>query len=117
MPFRAMRMHCPGDENIIPIYRPDNTTHGVAASTSNVANIEDKQVSVNAPQASLVPHMTPARPTTTSQVSVAAPKSNRGTTMISEEQRKLIEEEKERDYWMMKDLEEGVVEWLSDTEY
>ena len=101
MPFRAMRMHCPGDENIIPIYRPDNTTHGVAApmsnSSDNVANIEDKQVSVNARQASLVPHMTPARPTTTSQVSVAAPKSDRGTEMTSEEQRRLIEEEKERD--------------------
>ena len=34
--------------------------------------------------------------------------------MTSEEQRRLIREEKERDYWMMKDLEEGVVDWLSD---
>ena len=53
----------------------------------------------------------------TSQVSVAAPKSDRGTAMTSEEQRRLIREEKERDYWMMKDLEEGVVDWLSDSEY
>ena len=26
MPFRAMRMHCPGDENSIPLYRPDDAT-------------------------------------------------------------------------------------------
>ena len=37
--------------------------------------------------------------------------------MTSEEQRRLIREEKERDYWMMKDLEEGVVDWLSDDEF
>ena len=37
--------------------------------------------------------------------------------MTSEEQRRLIREEKERDYWMMKDLEEGVVDWLSDSEF
>ena len=92
MPFRAMRMHCPGDENIIPIYRPDDITHDIAASTStsrdNVENIEDKQVSVSAPQPSLAPNMTPTRPTMTSQVSVAAPKSDRGTEMTSEEQRR-----------------------------
>ena len=109
MPFRAMRMHCPGDENIIPIYRPDEITHDIAASTStssdNVVNIKDKQVSVAAPQQSLVTSVTPARHTMTSQVSVAAPKSDRGTEMTSEEQRRLIREEKERDYWMMKDLE------------
>ena len=102
MPFRAMRMHCPGDENIIPIYRPDETTRDIAASTStssdNVANIEDKQVSVDAPQPSVVTKVTPTRHTTTSQVSVAAPKSDRGTAMTSEEQRRLIREEKERDY-------------------
>ena len=93
MPFRAFRMHCPGDENIIPIYRPDEITHVILASTStssdNVENIEDKQVSVDAPQPSLVTKMTPARHTTTSQVSVAAPKSDRGTAMTSEEQRRL----------------------------
>ena len=37
--------------------------------------------------------------------------------MTSEEQRRLIREEKERDYWMMKDLEEGVANWLSDSEF
>ena len=47
---------------------------------------------------------------TETQVSVAAPMSD----MTSEEKRRLIREEKERDYWMMKDLEEGVVDWLSD---
>ena len=82
MPFHAMRMHCPGDENIIPIYRPDESTHDIAASTStssdNVENIKDKQVSVAAPQTSLVTSVTSARHTMTSQVSVAAPKSDRG---------------------------------------
>jgi hypothetical protein len=24
--FKAMRMHCPGDENIIPLYRPEDST-------------------------------------------------------------------------------------------
>ena len=112
MPFRAMRMHCPGDENIIPLYRPDesNPDNATSASTSsgNVVNIKDKQVSVPATQPSLVSSVTPARHTMTSQVSVAAPKSDRGTQMTSEEQRRLIREEEERDYWMMKDLEEGV---------
>ena len=102
MPFRAMRMHSPGDENIIPIYRPDDTTNDVAASTStssvSVANIKVTQVSVPAPQTSLASSVTPARHTMTSQVSVAAPKSNRGTEITSEEQRRLIREEKERDY-------------------
>ena len=121
MPFRCMRMHCPGDENIIPIYRPDDTTNDVAASTStssvSVANIEDEQVSVGSPKPSMVPRVSPTKHTTTTQVSVAAPKSDRGTSMTSEEQRRLIREEKERDYWMMKDLEEGVVDWLSDSEF
>ena len=71
-------MHCPGDENIIPIYRPDESTPvnvtSVSTSTANVANIKD------------------------TQVSVAAPKTDRGTAMTSEEQRRLIREEKERDY-------------------
>ena len=61
MPFRAMRMHCPGDKNIIPLYRPDNATpyFATSASTSSetMENIEDRQ---------------------TTQVSVAAPKSDRG---------------------------------------
>jgi hypothetical protein len=24
MDFKAMQMHCPGDEKIIPLYRPEN---------------------------------------------------------------------------------------------
>ena len=121
MPFRCMRMHCPGDENIIPIYRPDDTTNDEAASTSSssvsVANIEGKQVSVDSPKPSMVHRVSPTKHTTSSQVSVAAPKSDRGTSMTSEEQRRLFREEKERDYWMMKDLEEGVADWLSDSEF
>jgi hypothetical protein len=35
--FKAMRMHCPGDENIIPIYRPeDSATDSKLATTVNV---------------------------------------------------------------------------------
>ena len=102
MPFRAMRMHCPGDENIIPLYRPDESTPvnatSVSTSTANVANIKDTQVSVPALQTSLASSVPPAWHTMTSQVSVAAPKSDRGTEMTSEEQRRLIREEKERDY-------------------
>ena len=107
MPFHCMRMHCPGDENIIPIYRPD-TTNDEAASTSSssvsVANIEGKQVSVDSLQPIMENQVSPTKQTTSSQVSVAAPKSDRGTLMTSEEQRRLIRDEKERDYWMMKDL-------------
>ena len=121
MPFRAMRMHCPGDEKIIPLYRPDDTTPDIATSTftasDTMENLTERQVSVAAPKPDMGTNMTSEANTTTTQVSVAAPKSDRGTEMTSEEQRRLIREEKERDYWMMKDLEEGVVDWLSDTEF
>ena len=97
MPFRAMRMHCPGDEKIIPIYRPDENTPvnetSVSMSNANVVNIKDTQVSVPAPQTRLASSVTPARHTMTSQVSVAAPKSDRGTEMTSEEQRRLLDDE------------------------
>ena len=53
MPFRAMRMHCPGDENIIPLYRPDDATPDIATSTTTasdiVENLMERQVSVAAP--------------------------------------------------------------------
>ena len=121
MPFRCMRMHCPGDENIIPIYRPNDTSTDAADSTSSssiiVTHIEGKQDNGDAPQLNLVNQVSPAKHTTSSQVSMAAPKSDMGTYMTSEELRQLAREEKERDYWMMKDLEEGVADWLSDSEF
>ena len=102
MPFCAMRMHCPGDENIIPLYRPDDATPDIATSTSTasdiVENIMERQVSVAAPTPDMGTNMTSEANTTTTQVSVAASKSDRGTEMTSEEQRRFIREEKERDY-------------------
>ena len=121
MPFRCMRMHCPGDENIIPIYRPTDTSTDVAASqpssSINLTYIEGKQDDGDASQQNLVNEVSPTKHTTSSQVSVAAPKFDMGTSMTSEELRQLAREEKERDYWMMKDLEEGVADWLSDSEF
>ena len=121
MPFRAMRMHFPGDENIISLYRPVDATPDIATSTSKasdtVENITETQVSVAAPKPDMGTDMTSEANITETHVSVAAPKSDRGTEMTSEEQRRLIREEKERDYWMMKDLEEGVADWLSDDKF
>ena len=89
-----MRMHCPGDENIIPIYRPNDTTNDDAASTSSssvrAANIEGKQVSVDVSQPNMVNKVSPTKHTMSSQISVAAPKSDMGTSMTSEELRRLI---------------------------
>ena len=66
-----MRMHCPGDENIIPLYRPEDTTTDLDTSTSKTNDTAENA--------------------TETQVSVAAPKSD----VTSEEKRRLIREEKE----------------------
>jgi hypothetical protein len=93
-------MHCPGDENIIPLYRPVDATPDIATSTSKasdtVENITETQVSVAAPKPDMGTDMTSEANITKTQVSVAAPKSDKGTEMTSEEQRRLIREEKER---------------------
>ena len=93
MPFRAMRMHCPGDENIIPLYRPEDTTAALETSMPEGFDTDEKITEI--------------------QVSVAAPKSD----VTPEEKRRIQREEEKRNYWMMKDLEEGVVDWLSDDEF
>ena len=94
-----MRMRCPGDENIIPLYRPVDATPDIATSTSKssdtVENITETQVSVAAPKQDMGTDMTSeANITKTEEVSVAAPKSDKGTGMTFEEQRRLIREEK-----------------------
>ena len=68
MPFRAMQMHCPGDKNIIPLYRPEDTTADLDTSTSKENDTEEKVTEI--------------------QVSVAAPKSD----VTSEEKRRLLRE-------------------------
>jgi hypothetical protein len=74
-------MHCPGDENIIPLYRPDDATPGIATSTSKASNIVEHitqtHVSVAAPKSDV----TSEENIMETQVTVAAPRSD----MTSEE--------------------------------
>ena len=93
MPFHAMRMHCPGVENIIPVYRPEDKTADLDTSTSREIDTDEKITKI--------------------QVSVAAPKSD----VTPEKKRRRQREEEKRNYWMMNDLEEKVVDWLSDDEF
>ena len=93
MSFCTMRMHCPGDENIIPLYRPEDTTDDLETSMPKEPGTDEQIQEI--------------------QVSVAAPKSD----VTPEKKRRIQREEEERNYWFMKDLEEGVVDWLSDDKF
>ena len=93
MEFKAMQMHCPGDENIIPIYRPeDSDPEPKVTSPLNIGQLE-----FNTTQPDLA----------------AAPKPEKSSEDID-----IIElrAENERHYKFMKDLEE-TTDWLSDDEY
>ena len=86
-------MHCPGDENIMSIYRPEDKTADLVTSMPKEIDT-DEQVTVT-------------------QVIIAAPKLE-----ASPEQRaRMQREERESNYQFMKDLEEGAVDWLSDDEF
>ena len=74
MPFRAMQMHCPGDENIIPLYRPEDKTADLDTLPSKKIDTDEKITEI--------------------KVSVAAPKS----AVTPEEKRRIQREEEERNY-------------------
>jgi hypothetical protein len=93
MEFRCMRMHCPGDENIIPLHRPEESDSEDKVE-SPLAVAETKISTSNQDMTT----------TTTSGVS--------SSTLDIKEMRA----ENERHYKFMKDLEE-TTDWLSDDEY
>jgi hypothetical protein len=93
MEFKPMRMHCPGDENIIPIYHPEDSATDSKLSTTLVIGQRDHITSQ--------PHM------------AAAPKSE-GSPAHSD--MTLLRAENERHHKFMTDLED-TVDWLSDDDY
>jgi hypothetical protein len=93
MDFKAMQMHCPGDENIIPIYLPeDSATDSKPATTVDVGQRN---------------HVT-SKPDRS-----AAPKSEGA---LAHSDMVLLRAENERHYNFMTDPED-TVDWLSDDEY
>ena len=82
MEFKAMRMHCPGDENIIPVYRPEDSTEDSKPSMTKAVG-HNKQF--------------------TSKLDSAAASKTEGSP---EYRARMQREESERDYNFMRDLDD-----------
>jgi hypothetical protein len=93
MEFKCMRMHCPGDENIIPLYRPVE---------SNSEDKADSSLYVAEPKIS----------TSKQEMTTTTIPGGTFSTLDNKE----LRAENERHHKFMKDLEE-TTDWLTDDEY
>jgi hypothetical protein len=93
MEFKCKRMHCPGDENIIPLYRPAESDQ--EDKVESILDIAEPKTSSSQQEMSLIEHS----------------KSKTSTLDINE-----LRAENERHHQFMKDIEE-TTDWLSDDEY
>ena len=93
MDFKCKRMHCPGDENIIPLYSPVESD--LEDKIESLMDIAEPKISSSQQDMSLTEHA----------------ESKPATLDINE-----LRAENERHHQFMKDIEE-TTDWLSDDEY
>jgi hypothetical protein len=92
MQFKEMRMHCLGDEHIIPLYRLEDSTENSKPSTTRAVGHNE--------------------PFTSNSESAAASKKEGSPEYIA----RVLREESERDYNFMRDLDD-TSDWPDDDGY